>query len=71
MDCFDCAQGSRRTTAIAVCHQCGAGLCEAHAHVGTVVIERLATMGKTTSQQPAREIACRPCHEAALSAYRP
>lgn len=31
MQCFGCTQTGRETTAVAVCQDCGAGLCLAHA----------------------------------------
>ncbi|MEU1619465.1 DUF2180 family protein [Streptomyces sp. NPDC008238] len=68
MYCFDCLLGDRPATAVAVCRQCGAGVCAEHARVKGVSVERLAAMGMATSHKAAREITCPTCAAARESA---
>jgi hypothetical protein len=65
MNCFDCAALGDVTTAVAVCADCGAAVCAAHAHVtprwltSTMVINRIVAV-----EPPARTIRCPVCQAA-------
>jgi hypothetical protein len=65
MHCFDCAALGDATAAVAVCADCGAAVCAAHAHVtprwltATMVINRVVAI-----EPPARTIRCTVCQAA-------
>lgn len=70
MNCYDCATAGTTSPAVAICHDCGAGVCLAHAaavehHLTrTVAVNRLVDV-----EPPARLIRCLVCnaaHEAAV-----
>lgn len=69
MNCFDCAAYGITTPAVAICTDCGAGLCADHAQVEprwltrTMVINRVVTV-----DSPARTILCRTCDAARQAA---
>jgi hypothetical protein len=62
MNCYDCAQLGRTTSAVAICHDCGAGLCPDHTtegqHMLTVV---RATSSRYPVDPPQRRIRCLTC----------
>jgi len=62
MNCYDCAQAGLTTPAVAVCHECGAGLCADHAIQGrhTLTVVR-ATSTQTPVDPPQRRIWCQTC----------
>jgi hypothetical protein len=68
VNCFDCAALGDTTPAVAICADCGAAICAAHAHVGprwltrTMVINRVVTV-----EPPARTIRCGVCQAAAAA----
>ena len=71
MLCYECKSKGVRREAVSLCHHCGVGLCEEHAHVESVPI--VATYGDRafpsmtgTVELPrkARQILCGVCHEA-------
>jgi hypothetical protein len=65
MNCFDCAAHGQPTEAVAICADCGAGVCSAHAHVTprwltcTMPINRVVAI-----EPPARTIRCTVCQAA-------
>ena len=62
MNCYDCAQAGLTTPAVAVCHDCGAGLCPGHAISGqhTLTVVR-ATNWQAPVDPPQRRIWCLTC----------
>jgi hypothetical protein len=62
MNCYDCHQSGTRNPAIAVCHDCGSGVCADHAvetrYTHTVVT---ATSTRTPVDPPQRRIRCQTC----------
>jgi hypothetical protein len=72
MNCFDCAGIGLSTTAVAVCGDCGAGLCPDHAHVEAHWLTRTAVINRTVVvEPPARVISCTVCHTAHDAAEHP
>ncbi|CAN5830846.1 hypothetical protein BH23ACT4_BH23ACT4_04530 [soil metagenome] len=71
MNCYDCNQSGTITPAIAVCHDCGGGVCPDHAvesrHTLMVVT---ATSTRTPVDPPQRRMRCQPCAFAVDSADR-
>jgi hypothetical protein len=69
MNCYDCHQSGLTTPAIAICSDCGAGVCAQHAvqgrHTLTVVH---AIRAQTPVDPPQRRIRCRTCAAAIDSA---
>ena len=69
MNCFDCAALGSAMTAVAVCADCGAGVCPDHAHVAirrltrTLAINRLVRV-----EPPARSVRCGVCQAAQSAA---
>jgi hypothetical protein len=62
MNCFDCALADARSPAIAVCHDCGAGVCADHAVVRQRHLTRTATISRIIEvEPPARLIRCPTC----------
>jgi hypothetical protein len=69
MNCFDCAALKRAETAVAVCADCGAGVCIAHAHVDVRWLTRTAVINRTVVvEPPARVVRCVVCHAAHTAA---
>ncbi|WP_079127672.1 DUF2180 family protein [Streptomyces sp. TP-A0874] len=64
MDCYECHIGDRRTTAVAVCRNCGAALCPSHLHSRPQVPHRVRGTGPTTGPPAARRILCPTCSAA-------
>lgn len=78
MHCYDCFTGdgdreddsaaspSRETVAVAVCSDCGAGVCPDHLHRGQVSVRASAsgTPGRVWEPQTARRLSCLACHRA-------
>jgi hypothetical protein len=62
MNCYDCHQTGNTSAAVAVCHDCGAGVCADHAvqgqHALTVVT---ATNWQAPVDPPQRRIRCLTC----------
>ncbi len=69
MNCFDCTLAGTATPAVAVCHDCGAGVCAQHAKEREHHLTRTATINRIiTVEPPARLIFCTVCtsaHDAA------
>ncbi|MFC5802230.1 DUF2180 family protein [Streptomyces formicae] len=68
MLCFDCAQRGGEEPAVAVCQECGAGLCPAHTTAVAQLVHRAAGMGPVSSSVPGRRMTCRDCRLARRSA---
>jgi hypothetical protein len=68
MNCYDCATDGNHRDAVAVCVDCGAGLCIEHA----VPVRHWLTATQTIMrvervEPPARLIRCESCHTAHLA----
>lgn len=62
MNCFDCAAAGRVSTAVAVCHDCGAAVCAEHAISRDDHLTRTVTISrKIVVEPPARLVRCRVC----------
>ncbi len=72
MNCFDCAAISITTAAVAVCSECGAGICADHAQVEAHWLTRTAVINRNVVvEPPAREIRCPVCQTAHNAAVHP
>jgi hypothetical protein len=71
MNCYDCAQADLATTAVAVCHDCGAGICPEHAVRGqhTLTVAR-PVYYQAPVDPPQRRIWCQICAAAIEAANR-
>jgi hypothetical protein len=71
MNCFDCAATGITTAGVAVCSNCGAGLCADHVQVEAHWLTRTAVINRTVVvEPPARTIRCPVCqaaHDAAVN----
>ena len=62
MNCYDCAQSELTTPAIAVCHDCGAGVCADHAIPGQNILTVVRAINtQTLVDPPQRRIWCQTC----------
>ncbi|MFJ3973857.1 DUF2180 family protein [Streptomyces sp. NPDC090021] len=62
VNCYECTSGSGTTrAAVAVCRECGVGLCAGHLRVERHEMLRPAGLGKTTTDVPARRVVCPVC----------
>lgn len=64
MNCYDCHLAGRTSTAIGLCHECGAGLCGEHVRVSRDIVHGNASPGLVTRPTRARTLACPMCHGA-------
>jgi hypothetical protein len=65
VNCFDCAGLGQTAGAVAVCADCGAGVCPDHAQVTARWLTRTAVINRTVVvEPPARTIRCRLCQQA-------
>ena len=65
MNCYDCANGSTYRNAVAVCTDCGAGVCIEHAvNVRHWLTRTQALMRVERVEPAARRIHCETCHAA-------
>ena len=72
MNCFDCAAHSRTEPAVAVCGDCGAGVCVQHAHVTARWLTRTMAINRTVAvEPPARTVRCSVCQAARDAAPTP
>ncbi|NGO08452.1 DUF2180 family protein [Streptomyces sp. HC44] len=60
MHCLDCRTQGAIGTAVGICRDCGAAVCEEHAHV-VVNDVRGGSMLSTPYQAPARMVRCPMC----------
>jgi hypothetical protein len=62
MHCFDCAALGDATAAVAICADCGAAVCSAHAHVTPRWLTRTMVINRVVAvEPPARTIRCTVC----------
>jgi hypothetical protein len=72
MNCLDCAAHGQDEPAVAICLDCGAGLCLDHAEVEPRWLTRTAVINRVvTVEPPARVVRCRVCSQAQGAATRP
>lgn len=65
MNCFDCAGLGITREAVAVCGDCGAGICADHAHVTPRWLTRTLVVNRVVAiEPPARSIRCGVCQAA-------
>lgn len=65
MECFDCAAMYRVTSAVAVCADCGAGVCPEHTRVIPRWLTRIVPIGRRErTGPPARILRCGVCQAA-------
>ena len=65
MNCLDCNTPTAPVTAVAVCHDCGAGVCADHAVIETSYLTRLVGLGMPVAvDPPGRIIRCPICSQA-------
>ena len=65
MNCFDCAALGDQVPAVAICADCGAAVCQRHAHVTPRWLTRTAVINRTVAvEPPARTIRCGVCQAA-------
>ena len=62
MNCLDCAGLQRAVAAVAICHDCGAGVCSEHAQVAPRWLTRSAAINRAlVVEPPARVVRCAVC----------
>jgi hypothetical protein len=65
MNCYDCAIAGAAGQAVAVCSDCGAGVCIEHAVTAKHWLTRTALINRVERiDPPARVIRCGTCHAA-------
>lgn len=65
MNCLDCNNPTTHVTAVAVCHDCGAGICADHAVIETNYLTRMISLGMPVAvEPPGRIIRCPTCANA-------
>ncbi len=65
MNCFDCAALGHTAEAVAICADCGAGVCLDHAQVTPRWLTRTMAMNRRVQvEPPARTILCGLCQQA-------
>jgi hypothetical protein len=65
MNCYDCAIHNTTQRAVAICHDCGAGLCVDHAHTHDRYLQRMVPLGMFLNvEPPGRIIQCVTCSNA-------
>ncbi len=70
MHCLDCFLAHRNADALAVCHDCGAGVCADHAVIRDRHLTRTAPINRTITVEPAaRIIRCPACDAAHTGAH--
>ncbi|MWA14603.1 DUF2180 family protein [Streptomyces sp. BA2] len=63
MHCLDCRERATTSTAVGVCHDCGAAVCETHARVDARPVRRGTVLG-APDEAVARTVRCPKCAEA-------
>ena len=65
MNCLDCNSSTSQVPAVAICHDCGAGICADHANIDTDYLTRMVALGMPVAvEPPARIIRCNTCAKA-------
>ncbi|MER7408915.1 DUF2180 family protein [Streptomyces cacaoi] len=67
MHCYDCHQEGKETTALAVCRDCGAGVCSRHLRPDPEPVRRSTSSGQVWSGQESRRMICEMCHRTYLN----
>ncbi|MFD7298354.1 DUF2180 family protein [Streptomyces sp. NPDC059897] len=67
MHCLDCHAQGTAATAIGVCHDCGAAVCEGHARVTDRSVRRGPVVG-APQEAVARTVRCPKCATASTAA---
>ncbi|WP_374215021.1 DUF2180 family protein [Streptomyces longispororuber] len=67
MHCLDCHAQGTATTAVGVCHDCGAGVCTGHARVTDRSVRRDPVVG-APHEAVARTVRCPQCATASTAA---
>ena len=71
MNCFDCSITGTTTSAVAVCHDCGAAVCLEHSFVRQHHLTRTATINRIIVVEPAaRFVRCATCTAADDAVHR-
>jgi hypothetical protein len=71
MNCFDCAAIGDQAEAVAICADCGAAVCSAHARVTPRWLTRIMAINRVVAvEPPARTIRCNVCQAACDAAPR-
>lgn len=69
MNCYDCATNDVMMPAVAVCHDCGAGICADHATTAPHHLAKIVPLGRYVPIEPAaRIIRCHTCSAATSAA---
>lgn len=63
MYCYDCPSEDR-TTAVAVCAHCKAGLCRDHVWEDSEEVHQVTGTGRAEHRRSARRLTCSICHAA-------
>ena len=65
MNCYDCVIKNTTQPAIAICHDCGAGICTDHANTETKYLTTMVPLGMPVAvEPPGRIIRCNTCANA-------
>lgn len=65
MNCLDCNNPTTHVAAVAICHDCGAGICADHAVIETHYLTRMIPLGMPVAvEPPGRIIRCDTCAQA-------
>ncbi len=65
MNCLDCNSPTTNVPAVAVCHDCGAGICADHTVIETMHLTRMVALGMPVDvEPPGRIIRCHTCANA-------
>ncbi|MGI5347613.1 DUF2180 family protein [Streptomyces sp. CA-250714] len=70
MHCYDCSEEGTQTPAVAVCVDCGAGVCARHLHSEPEPVRRSTSPGQAWSTTEARRMVCVVCHQQSLQQGR-
>ena len=71
MNCYDCATTTGTTAAaVAICHDCGAGVCADHATNESRQLARMVPLGRHIPVEPAARIIRCPTCSAAVAAVQ-
>jgi hypothetical protein len=72
MNCYDCATDDSAIPAVAICHDCGAGVCPDHAVTSAHHLTRMVPLGLFVPIEPAaRIVRCTTCATAVTAARSP
>ncbi|MFE9390700.1 DUF2180 family protein [Streptomyces sp. NPDC006784] len=63
MHCYDCFKEGTETSALAVCVDCGAAVCNRHLHSDPEPVRRSMSVGQVWSSSDSRRMICLVCHD--------